>query len=38
MEHTKQMLSVPLASLLPSRLNVRRHSLGKVEELVGSKR
>ncbi|MFM9917856.1 MAG: ParB/RepB/Spo0J family partition protein, partial [Rhizobacter sp.] len=34
MEHTKELLSVPLASLVPSRLNVRRHSVGQVEELA----
>ncbi|MCR5868477.1 hypothetical protein [Aquincola sp. J276] len=26
MEHTKELLSVPLASLVPSRFNVRRHN------------
>ncbi len=34
MEHTKALLSVPLASLVPSRFNVRRHSVGQVEELA----
>ena len=34
MEHTKELLSVPLASLVPSRFNVRRHSVGHVEELA----
>jgi ParB family chromosome partitioning protein len=34
MEHTKELLSVPLASLVPSRFNVRRHSVGQVEELA----
>lgn len=34
MEHTKELLSVPLASLVPSRFNVRRHSIGQVEELA----
>src|SRR3990167_420621 len=34
MEHTKELLSVPLASLVPSRFNVRRHSVGRVEELA----
>ena len=34
MEHTKELLSVPLASLVPSRFNVRRHSLGQIEELA----
>lgn len=34
MEHTKELLSVPLASLMPSRFNVRRHSVGQVEELA----
>lgn len=34
MEHTKELLSVPLASLVPSRFNVRRHSVGLVEELA----
>jgi ParB family chromosome partitioning protein len=28
------LLSVPLASLVPSRFNVRRHSVGQVEELA----
>ncbi len=34
MEQTKELLSVPLASLVPSRFNVRRHSVGQVEELA----
>lgn len=34
MEHTKELLSVPLASLVPSRFNVRRHTAGQVEELA----
>jgi ParB family chromosome partitioning protein len=34
MEHTKELLLVPLASLVPSRFNVRRHSVGQVEELA----
>ena len=34
MKHTKELLSVPLASLVPSRFNVRRHSVGQVEELA----
>ena len=34
MEHAKELLSVPLASLVPSRFNVRRHSVGQVEELA----
>ncbi len=34
MEHTKELLSVPLSSLVPSRHNVRRHTGGQVEELA----
>lgn len=34
MEHTKELLSVPLASLVPSSFNVRRHSVGQVEVLA----
>lgn len=34
MEHTKELVSVPLVSLVPSRFNVRRHSAGQVEELA----
>ena len=34
MEHTKELLSVPLVSLVPSRFNVRRHSFGQVEEVA----
>ena len=37
MEHTKELLSVPLASLVPSRFNVRRHSVGQVEDLAALK-
>ena len=34
MDHTKELLSVPLSSLVPSRHNVRRHTAGQVEELA----
>lgn len=34
MEHTKELLSVQLASLVPSPYNVRRHTTGQVEELA----
>lgn len=34
MEHTKELLSVPLASLVPSRFKVQRHSVVQVEELA----
>lgn len=34
MERTRELLSVPLSSLVPSRFNVRRHSLGQIEELA----
>lgn len=34
MEHTKELLSVPLSSLVPSPRNVRRHTVGQVEELA----
>jgi ParB family chromosome partitioning protein len=34
MEHTKEFLSVQLASLVPSPYNVRRHTAGQVEELA----
>lgn len=34
MEHTKELLSVPLSKLLPSPHNVRRHTAGQVEELA----
>ena len=34
MEHTKELLSVPLANLVASRYNVRRHTTGQVEELA----
>ncbi len=34
MEHTKELLSVPLSSLVPSPHNVRRHTTGQVEELA----
>ena len=33
-EYTKELLSVPLAQLVPSKFNVRRHSVGQVEELA----
>lgn len=32
MEHPKELLWVPLASLVLSRFNVRRHTAGRVEE------
>lgn len=34
MNHSKELLSVPLAKLVPSALNVRRHAAGQVEELA----
>ena len=34
MEHTKELLSVALSSLVPSPYNVRRHTAGQVEELA----
>jgi len=34
MEHTKELLSVQLASLVPSQYNVRRHTAGQIEELA----
>ncbi len=34
MEHAKELLSVPLASLVASRYNVRQHTSGQVEELA----
>ena len=34
MEHTKELLSINLANLVPSRHNVRRHSTMQVEELA----
>jgi len=34
MEYTKELLSVPLAKRVPSKFNVRRHSVGQVEELA----
>ena len=34
MEHTKELLSVPLSHLVPSQYNVRRHTAGHVEELA----
>ncbi len=34
MEHTKQLLSINLANLVPSHRNVRRHSTMQVEELA----
>jgi ParB family chromosome partitioning protein len=34
MEHTKELLSVPLSALVASPFNVRRYSFGQVEELA----
>ena len=34
MEHTKELLSVPLSSLVPSRHYVRPHTGGQVGELA----
>lgn len=34
MEHTKELVSIPLAALVASPLNVRRYSSGQVEELA----
>ncbi len=34
MEHTKELLSISLSNLVPSPYNVRRHSVGQVEELA----
>lgn len=34
MEHTKELLSVPLSNLVPSPHNVRRHTAGQIEELA----
>ena len=34
MEHKKELLSVPLANLVASRYNARRHTSGQVEELA----
>lgn len=34
MEHTKELLSVPLSNLVPSPHNVRRHTVCQVEELA----
>ena len=34
MEHTKELLSIDLSFLVPSRQNVRRHRAGQVEELA----
>jgi ParB family chromosome partitioning protein len=34
MEHTKELVSIPLAALVASPLNVRRYSSGHVEELA----
>jgi len=34
MEHSKELLSISLANLVPSPFNVRRHSAGQVEELA----
>ncbi len=34
MEHTKELLSISISNLVPSPFNVRRHSVGQVEELA----
>ena len=34
MKHSKELLSISLANLVPSPFNVRRHSAGQVEELA----
>ena len=34
MEHTKELLSIGLSVLAPSPFNVRRHSIGQIEELA----
>lgn len=34
MEHTKELLSIELSALAPSPFNVRRHSVGQIEELA----
>lgn len=34
MEHTKELLSIGLSALAPSPFNVRRHSVGQIEELA----
>ena len=34
MEHTKELLSIGLSALSPSPFNVRRHSVGQIEELA----
>ncbi len=34
MEHTREMLLLPLSSLVPSPQNVRRHTAGQIEELA----
>ena len=34
MEHTKELMSVPLSNLVPSPYNARRHSAGQVKELA----
>ena len=34
MEHTKELMSIQVANLVPSRFNVRRHTAGQVEELA----
>jgi len=34
MEHTKELMSLPLSNLVPSPYNARRHSAGQVKELA----
>ncbi|MDP1899285.1 MAG: ParB N-terminal domain-containing protein [Rubrivivax sp.] len=34
MEHTKELMSIQVANLVPSQFNVRRHTAGQVEELA----
>ena len=34
MEHTKELISIGLSALAPSPFNVRRHSVGQIEELA----
>ena len=34
MEHTKELLSVPLSALVASPFNVRRYAPGQVDELA----
>ena len=34
MEHTKELLSINVSNLVASPYNVRRHSVGQVEELA----